>query len=241
MTISARSVLHQILKYMGVDIIRWYKVPENTLLGLTECNIRTVLDIGANVGQSARFYRQVFPDAMIYSFEPQLNAFAELEKWTQSQNGKAKALNIALGDHDGMMTFKQHVDFSPSSSFLERTRHSAALFPQTSRQKDVQVNVARLDEIAKSLELNAGVLVKMDVQGFEDRVIAGGRAVLSQALACIMEVSLQPLYDGQPSFKNLCDLMNELGFEYAGNMLQIYDEKGRVVYLDALFKKPGAL
>ena len=241
MTITVRTVLHQILQYMGIDIVRWYKVPENTLLGLKEHDIRTVLDIGANTGQSARFYRQVFPNALIYSFEPLPIAYAELNAWAQTQNGKVRAVNVALGDHDGAMVMKEHADFSPSSSFLERTPHSVSLFPQTSRQKDVQVNMARLDAVAKDLEIKPGILVKMDVQGFEDRVIEGGRAVLSQSVACIMEVSLQPLYEGQPTFKDLCLLMDGLGFEYAGNILQIYDEKGRVIYLDALFRKPVIL
>lgn len=238
MTISAKSVLHRLLKYSGVDIVKWYKVPENTLLGLTEYDIRTVLDIGANSGQSARFYRQVFPNALIYSFEPLPAAYKELDEWAQRQKGKARALNLALGDHTGRMIIKEHVDFPPSSSFLESTRHSIALFPQTSRQQDVQVKMARLDDIVMDLEIEPGILIKMDVQGFEDRVIEGGRAIINQAVACIMEVSLQPLYEGQPIFMDLCLLMAGLGFEYAGNILQVYDEKGRIIYLDALFKKP---
>jgi FkbM family methyltransferase len=237
----AKSVFHQLLHYVGADIVRWSKVPENTLLGVVEYDIHTILDIGANIGQSARFYRQVFPNAFIYSFEPLSAAYKELDEWAQSQNGKVRALNVALGDHDGPMAIKEHVDFSPSSSFLESTRYSTILFPQTSRQKDVQVNIARLDDVAKDLEIKPEILVKMDVQGFEDRVIEGGKATLSQATACIMEVSLQPLYEGQPAFKDLCRLMDNLGFEYAGNILQIYDEKGRVIYLDALFRKPVVL
>ena len=241
MTITVRSLLHQILQYLGVDIIRWYKVPENTLLGLREYDIRTVLDIGANIGQSARLYRQVFPNALIYSFEPLPVAFKILDAYAQSQNGKVIALNVAIGDHDGPRIIKEHIDFSASSSFLERTNHSIELFPQTMNQSDVQVNMARLDNISKELEIEPEILVKMDVQGFENRVIEGGTAVLSQAIACIMEVSLQPIYKGQPTFKKICKLMNDLEFEYAGNISQIYDENGAVIYLDILFRKPFSL
>jgi FkbM family methyltransferase len=238
MTINAKLFLHRLFQYFGMDIIRWHKVPENTLLGLTEYDIGTVLDIGANTGQSAHFYRQAFPNALIYSFEPLPAAYRKLDEWAHRQNGKARALNLALGDYTGPMTIREHVDFSPSSSFLKSTRHSTVLFPQTSRQQDVQVSMARLDDIATDLGIKPGILIKMDVQGLEDRVIEGGKTVFSQALACIMEVSLQPLYDGQPTFKDLCFLMDGLGFEYAGNILQVYDEKGRVIYLDALFTKP---
>jgi FkbM family methyltransferase len=241
MTINAKSFLHRLFKFFGMDIIRRNKVPESTLLGLTEYDIHTVLDIGANIGQSASFYRQAFPNALIYSFEPLPAVYKELDKWAQRQDGKARALNLALGNHTGPMAIKQHVDFSPSSSFLKSTPHTTALFPQTTRQQSVQVNMARLDDVAKDLEIEPGILIKMDVQGFEDRVIEGGKAVFSQAIACIIEVSLQPLYEGQPTFKNLLLLMDGLGFEYAGNIQQVYDEKGRVIFLDVLFRKPVML
>lgn len=236
---SIRQFLHRSLHHAGLDIIRWNKVPENTLLGLIEYDINTVLDIGANIGQSARFYRQIFPKALIYSFEPLMVAFKVLNEWALRQDGKARAFNIALGDKDGMITMKEHVDFSPSSSILVRTHHSTELFPQTSHQKDVQVNMVRLDEIVKEFEIKSELLIKIDVQGFEDKVIQGGKVTFSHAVACIMEVSLQSLYEGQPSFKNLYLLMDELGFEYAGNILQVYDDKGHIIYLDALFIKPA--
>jgi len=201
--------------------------------------MHTVLGIGANVGSSARVYCQVFPKATIYSFEPLPSAFSQLEEWARGQNGSVIAVNAALGDREGEATFKQHVDFSPSSSFLERTAHSTTFFPQAARQMDVQVKMFRLDDVAQGLKIVPGILIKMDVQGFEDRVIEGGRAVFGMAAACIMEVSIQHLYKGQPTFKKLNDLMYEMGFQYAGNIAQVYDEHGRVIYLDVLYKKPG--
>ena len=156
MTFNAKSLLHRVLRYLGIDVVRWYKVPENTLLGLTEFDIHTVLDIGANIGQSARIYGRIFPNALIYSFEPLPKVYESLEKWAQRQSGKARALNVALGDHTGPIEIKEHVDFSPSSSFLEATHHSTELFPETSRQRVVQVNMARLDDIAADLEIEPG-------------------------------------------------------------------------------------
>src|SRR5688572_20413860 len=122
MIAAIKSGLHKLLWYLGVDIIKRYKVPENTLLGLANYDIRTVLDIGANMGQSARSYRQIFPNAIVFSFEPLPAVYAELAQWAQMQNGKARAFNLALGDHTGQNTIKEHLDFSASSSFLKSTR-----------------------------------------------------------------------------------------------------------------------
>jgi FkbM family methyltransferase len=241
MTFTVSFILHRLLQYLGVDIIKRYKIPENTLLGLTKYDIHTILDIGANIGQSARFYTKIFPNALIYSFEPLPAVYSELDKWAQGQKGKVRALNFALGDHNGQMEIKEHIDFTPSSSFLESTSHLVALYPQTTRKKDTLVNITRLDDISKDLDIEPGILVKMDVQGFEAKVIEGGKSIFSQALACIMEVSLQPLYEGQPTFFDMCRLMDENGLKYSGNIQQLYDEKGRVIFLDALFTRQVTL
>lgn len=222
---------------LGFELIKLYKVPEKSLLGLKNIQFNTVLDIGANIGQSSKLYRKLFPDATIYSFEPLPNAFEKLSDWAKSQNGKVIPLNFALGNSNGKVKMKDHVNFSPSSSILESTDFSKNLFPQTCKQKEVVVDIVKLDDFQENIKIEPELLIKMDVQGFEKNVIDGGRQVFSKATACIMEISFQPLYKGQPNFKELHSIMDELGFKYAGNLLQVYDKTGSVIYLDAVFKK----
>jgi hypothetical protein len=84
------------------------------------------------------------------------------------------------------------------------------------------------------------VLVKLDVQGYEDRVIKGGCATLARARACIVEANIEALYEGQARFPDLLLAMGELGFRYSGNLDQTYDDDGQVVYFDAVFTRlPG--
>ncbi len=118
---NIKFFLHGLLRLLGVDIVRKNKVPESTLLGLLDFDIHTVLDIGANIGQSARSFRKLFPEAMIYCFEPLPLVFSQLNDWTQSQNSKVVAFEVALGEENKPMIMKEHVKFSPSSSFLEST------------------------------------------------------------------------------------------------------------------------
>lgn len=235
-----KTITRRVLRMAGVDIVKWHNAPESTLLGLDRESIRTIFDIGANVGQSARAFRSRFPNAQILSFEPLPIPFAKLNDWANTQQGMVKAINLALGSQTGPAEIREHLDFSASSSFLPSTKHSTEMFPQITRQQTAQVSVARLDDVARELKLESGILVKMDVQGFEEQVILGGLDLLKKADACIIEVSLQPLYEGQPSFMDLCRLLNEADLEYAGNIVQIYDEQGRVIYLDALFRKKSS-
>jgi hypothetical protein len=65
--------------------------------------------------------------------------------------------------------------------------------------------------------------------------LRGGQQTVKGAAACLLEVSLVPLYEGQPTFSTLLDLMEEFGFMYAGNMEQGQNVNARVLQVDALF------
>ena len=78
-------------------------------------------------------------------------------------------------------------------------------------------------------------LVKMDVQGYEEQVIAGATSVLTHADACILEVIQDPMYEHQATFDGVYQQLTKLGLRYAGNLDQQYADDGRVIWLDAVF------
>ena len=45
------------------------------------------------------------------------------------------------------------------------------------------------------------------------------------------------LYEGQAEFKEITELLYDLGFKYAGNLEQVYANDGHVIYIDAVFVK----
>jgi hypothetical protein len=102
-----------------------------------------------------------------------------------------------------------------------------------------RVRVSTLDRtLADALDrLPREILLKLDVQGFEDRVLRGAGRMLALCKAVVLEVCLDPLYEGQADFHGLAQLLHEAGFRYAGNLDQAYGEDGRVVFLDAVFVK----
>jgi methyltransferase, FkbM family len=57
------------------------------------------------------------------------------------------------------------------------------------------IEVRRLSDVVRELNLRDPLLLKLDVQGFEDKVIAGGEDVVARAKIIIIEVSFQPLYE----------------------------------------------
>jgi len=223
--------------------MRLSKSPRQTLLGLRCYPIRSVIDVGANVGQFARYVHTVFPQARIYCFEPLPAAFRELAAWAGGQTGTVvRTFNVALGDSKGTASMFHHTDFTPSSSLLPTTGRNTELYPFTERQEQISVLQTTLDDAIATLgePLIDDVLVKLDVQGYEDRVIKGGWATLARARACIAEVNIEALYEGQTSFSDLLLALAKLGFRYSGNLDQEYGDDGRVIFFDTVFTRPLA-
>ncbi len=197
--------------------------------------IATVVDVGANVGQFSQMIRRVLPQAGIVAFEPIPRAFAALQT-TFARDTRFQAFDVAVGRASGTSTF--HVNpYSDSSSMRPMTDVHRDHFPFTQgEQQQIEVRVEPLDHFADAIGAAGPTLVKVDVQGFEDEVLAGGAAVLGRAALAILEVSFAPLYDGAPAFEGLLATKNGLGFRYGGNLDQLRGPRdGAILQCDALF------
>lgn len=232
---SLKLQIKRLINRTGWSITRNHNDLEYTLLGLRKRPIRTIFDIGANTGQSAKNYRKLFPEATIYCFEPMPETFDTLYNWSLTQGGYVKTYNLALGDEVGQVVMNQHIDHSPSSSLLSSTSLAVELYPQVSKQKQQLVKLEKLDNLEHEFELKDEILIKIDVQGYEFKVIQGGQKIFRCASACILEVSSKMLYDGQASFISLISILDKLGFSYIGNLNQSYHEDGSVIFFDAVF------
>ena len=222
--------------FLGLQISRLSRQPVTTLLGLTGHPIDLVIDVGGNRGQFAQISREKFPGAHIVSIEPLPGPFAQLEAWARL-DGNSTVLNIGVGEADAVLSINVHVDHSPSSSMLATLAGGVSTFPQMARQEDLEVPVRRLDDVLAEIGYTAGPnsLLKIDVQGFEECVLRGAPATLRKVGALLIEVSIDPIYEGQAEFFGLCQLAYAAGLRYAGNYSQHPAADGHVIFLDAFF------
>jgi len=235
-----RSSFVDIFRRIGFDYVGVAKHPKFALLGIKKYQIHTIIDVGANTGQFAKDILRIFPDAELYCFEPLPTVFHDLKEWSKSsKNDQVKVFNLALGDHDGMEEIYFHNEHSPSSSLLKTTKTTELLYPMTRKQKSITVPLRTIDNVLGEVlkDAHGNILIKVDVQGYEDRVICGGEKIFSKAKAVILELCLDRLYENQAGFKDIVLLMDDLGFHYAGNLEQIYADDGHVVFFDAVFIK----
>lgn len=246
MKISCKILIKKILRAFGVELHRistsrsYFTQSEiNQLKWLRDLEIKTILDIGANTGQFAQSISEILPNSTLYAFEPLPDCYAELIK-NLIGLPKAEAFNIALGDETGKVQINYN-EFSPSSSLLPLAELHKETFPYAQNTTSQEIEIARLDDIAAKLQLIEPILIKLDVQGFEDQVIEGGVQVISQAAIIIIELSIEPLYEKQLLFNDIYAKLRDLGFQYHGNFQQAYNNDGRILYVDSIFVRQASI
>ncbi len=221
---------------LGFEIARRNVMEEDGFAWLQKQNIKTVLDIGSNAGGFSQMIRHLLPEARIYSFEPLKDCYEQLQA-NMKNAPNFTAFNFALGNETGSMRIRRS-EFSPSSSLLEMTELHKHAFPFTTGEASEEIALRRLDEVALDLQLEDDILIKVDVQGYEDQVIAGGRKTISGAKLLIVETSFQHLYRGQPLFAEIFDLLRSMGFAYHGSVGQLHNPlDGCVLQADSIFMK----
>lgn len=198
--------------------------------------INCILDVGAHMGQYGRFVRNLGYTGHIVSFEPIRATCAALhqrragdEKWT--------ARCVALGDADRPLPINvAHI--TQFSSFLPRNRYSAAQFGDLSDTTRTElVEMKRLESIfdeCVSVVEDPRVFLKLDTQGYDQKILEGCGRHLERVLAVQSELAVKPLYDGMTTYMDAIAFMNAKGFELTGLFPVLRDENLRIVEFDSV-------
>lgn len=198
--------------------------------------IDLVLDVGANTGEFARELFAAGYDSQIVSFEPLTKAHAALVAASAGNPKWIVAERCALGAERSQQTL--HIAGNlESSSLLEMLPAHLEGAPRSHYVGLEVVPVFTLDEIAAShVAAAAAPFLKIDVQGFEDRVLQGAAKLLPRIKGLQVEMSLVPLYDSAPLFEPFLARIHSLGFELWWLRPGFTDPvTGRALQLDAIF------
>lgn len=235
-----KTIINSIIKTTGYQFVRVPSLNLDIANGkyewLQQLKINTIIDIGANNGQFLRFISKVLKDVKIYSFEPINECYLNLEK-LKNEIDCLEVFNIALGDDDTETTFFQS-EFSASSSLVEMANLHSTLFPHTQNYKKDIISVKKLDSFIDKIPIIPRLLIKIDVQGYENKVLTGGRKFIKMADILFIESSYFELYKNQWLFYELNEYLYSQGFFFSGNLEQITAPQNNLtVQADAIYLK----
>jgi len=201
--------------------------------------IDLVFDVGANIGQYAKHLRQFGYSGRIVSFEPLSSAHAKLVAASNNDPLWEVAPRTAIGNRDGEISINISTN-SVSSSVLPMLELHTKSAPESEYYASETVKLSRLDTAA-SIYLSQSaqsIYLKIDVQGLETQVLEGASQILPSVKGIQLELSLVPLYEGEPLFRDMLDNMNKLGYELFAVIPGFTDMKsGRLLQLDGIFFK----
>jgi FkbM family methyltransferase len=199
-------------------------------------SIDVVLDAGANVGQFGSELRSCGYGGLIVSFEP-LSAARDRLRAAAGRDPLWKiADRAALGATDGEVDLNIAGNSASSSVLPMLSRHSDAA-PESAYVGSERVPLRRLDDLVPTyVEDKSRIFLKIDTQGYEDRVLQGSPRTLERALGLCVELSFVPLYGGQLLYKEMVPRLEALGFELWNVTPALIDNAdGRLLQVDGTF------
>lgn len=177
-----------------------------------EMKIDLILDIGANRGQYAEKVIQAGFQQKILSFEPLSDAYEILQRKSRHHKNWDVYEKCALGSEEGV----QEINIANneySSSFLNVNKKHLYIAPQATSQRKENVKILTLDSISDNIQ-GENLFLKIDTQGFEDRVLLGAsEKILKRTKIIQLELSLLELYDGLLTIEKMIPLLRSLNFE----------------------------
>lgn len=195
--------------------------------------ISRVIDVGAHTGKFVRELHSLGWNGPVDSFEPDPRSFPALEQASKEHQGWS-VHHIAVGAERSRVSL--HLAGNEMSS---STRGMLSLHvetdPSSAETAVTDVEQDCLDSLIGSCH-GQRVMLKIDVQGSELEVLRGAESLLKNVVLAQIELSLQPLYEGQALICDILSFMKERDFVCCGFIPVFHDPaKGIMYQVDGIF------
>jgi len=179
---------------------------------LEQNHIDTVIDVGANTGQTAEELRAFGFAGNIISYEPIKECHEGLVAKSASDPNWTIAPRCALGDKDGTIELLVS-EGSSLSSVSTPTEIMTQAVPKVRASSHEKVPIHRLDGLMKDEIGSLGKLfLKIDAQGHDMAVLRGAKNIMGELAGIKIEMSLLPLYEGETLYLDILKFLDEKGF-----------------------------
>jgi FkbM family methyltransferase len=208
-----KKLVKYVLKKVGLDIHKYTPkpvLPLATLFSLYQ--VDTIFDIGANIGTSVTGFRAIGFQKKIVSFEPIQYLFSQMAvQAAKDQNWVIK--NFALGDINEEVYINVSGGHAGASSILSMTSNVLENAPDQEVVRQEKIEVKTIDSIIDQYYPHGdNLFLKIDVQGYEKKVIEGAKNSLARVIGIKVEMSIVKNYEEEMLWTEMIQLLNDLGF-----------------------------
>ncbi len=197
-------ILHVVLRFMGYkNYGSYYETGEKFFLDkLKKHNIKTAIDIGANIGLYSQQLLNISQKRVI-SFEPMFDSFNKLKK-LKNNNNKLYCYNIALSNKSEVKKIYYVNKFSQLATTSEYTNNIKFLKKYKFKKKNIKTTTIDVFfKREKKLLIDGIDFIKIDTEGSDYKVICGGLKIINkfQPKFIQFEMNSHNLFEGDTLFK----------------------------------------
>jgi FkbM family methyltransferase len=200
-------------------------------------DVGIIFDIGANIGQTAERYLDVFGSACVYCFEPFPGCYGELDR-KFGKNTRVRTYPLAVSDVLG--TCELHTFVNSVTNSLLPAAPGSAEFVADGQMKEtgkVIVGSVTIDDFCCRNKIKRIDILKLDIQGGESRALGGAEKTLRRHNIRLIftEVNFVSVYSGQCWFFDVASQLQNYGYYLFDFYNFAYSETGQLKWGDAIF------
>jgi FkbM family methyltransferase len=204
-TVGRHAITYSIRDtYIGPGLF-WFGAWEPHLIRLLQSfdlRDKVAIDVGANIGTvTLPLSDAVGPGGQVIALEPD-GPTADLLDRNLAQNGvrNVRTLRLAAGANSGRAPFVRDLSNLGNHRIVDTSEVSEGL-----------VDVVSIDELTADLPEHAVAFIKVDVQGYEGRVLEGMHATLARNPGVVLQVEISAGEWAKPD--ELVANLRSLGFD----------------------------
>lgn len=177
------------------------------------------LDIGSNIGYYALLEsKKIGQSGNVWAIEPSPENFSTLIENIKLQDNKnVKAFNFAIGDQNGEIEFI----ISKKSNWSKIKEEND---PIELGDKIIKVPLKTLDSFSEENNFEKIDLLRMDVEGYENKIILGGLKFLKKFKPIIM-IEIHKMIMGKNETKKILEKLKEMNYENRYFIPRIFDSQ----------------
>ncbi len=192
-------------------------------------NISVLVDIGAHHGETIKLFNKEFNVNKIFSFEAsKKNYFNLVNKNRHTKN--LKTYNFAIGEEEKIVEFSEHFETQSStiskinfkSKYYKKKNFFLNPFKNSNKKINVvKINMKRLDNVFRELNINHVDILKIDTEGYDFQVVKG----LGKSIKIVKYIYFEHhFHDMLEKNYNLSDINDYL---YNNNFKKVFKSKMR--------------
>ena len=245
-----KKIIHKIFNFLGYSI---RKLENNhiddfdTITSMIINDRPIIFDVGANKGQSIERYKKLYPKSKIYSFEPVKEEVDKLSEKYKNDN-LVKLNNVAVGERKRKLNFNintvtGHSSFKkliPNTTWIKKRSETVNVVSKDYTKTKKKISLITLDNFCKENKIEQIDILKIDTQGYEDKVLEGSIELLKLQKIKLIELELifSEIYENP---LNIYDVEKYLipngyklfGISNAGNLYSDYVYEQNHIYISS--------